>query len=69
MNYNNRIDITSLVLQIYNLILLMQDFNNKDLMDELRNQDEIYLKTIIKQQKEILDLLKKGSETHGRKNT
>lgn len=69
MNYNNRIDITSLVLQIYNLILLMQDFNNKDLMDELRNQDEIYLKTIIKQQKEILDLLKKGSETNGRKNT
>ena len=69
MNYNNRIDITSLVLQVYNLILLMQDFNNKDLMDELHNQDEIYLKTIIKQQKEILDLLKKGSETNGRKNT
>ncbi len=55
----NNLDITSLILQIYNLILLMQDFNNKDLMQELQTQDEVYLKKIIKQNEEILELLER----------
>jgi len=55
---NNSIDMTSLILQIYNLILLMQDFNNTDLMEELQKQDTQYFETIIKNQEEILKLLK-----------
>jgi hypothetical protein len=56
---NNSIDITSLILQIYNLILLMQDFNNSDLMQELQKQDNQYFEKILKNQEEILNLLRK----------
>ena len=52
----NNIDLTSL----YSVILLLQDFNNTDLMQELHNQDEIYLKKIIEQNNQIITLLKKG---------
>lgn len=55
---NNSIDIASLILQVYNLILLMQDFNNTDLMQELQKQDSEYLEKIIKQNEEIIQLLK-----------
>lgn len=55
----NPIDNASLILQVYNLILLMQDFNNKDLMQELQKQDSEYLERIIKNQEEILTLLRK----------
>lgn len=55
---NNPIDMTSLLLQLYNLILLLQDFNNTDLMQELQKQDSEYLEKIIKQNKEIITLLK-----------
>lgn len=54
----NTIDMTSLLLQVYNLILLMEDFNNSDLMKELQRQDSEYLEKIIKQNKEIITLLK-----------
>lgn len=54
---NNSIDITSLILQLYNLILLLQDFNNSDLMNELQRQDKEYLEKIIKQNEEILEIL------------
>jgi hypothetical protein len=63
---NNSIDITSLFLQIYNLVLLMQDFNNTDLMNELQNQDSNYLQKIIEQNNEILQILKERSEINGR---
>ena len=56
----NNLDMSSLILQIYNLILLMQDFNNTDLMQELQRQDKEYLEKIIKQNEEIINLLKKG---------
>lgn len=56
---NNTLDMASLVLQIYNLILLMQDFNNSDLMQELQKQDTQYFERIIKNQEEILTLLRK----------
>ena len=55
----NNLDTASLILQIYNLILLMQDFNNSDLMPELQKQDSNYLERIIKQNDEILTLLRK----------
>ena len=55
----NNLDLTSLILQLYSLILLIQDYNNSDLMQELQNQDSNYLQKIIKQNEEILDLLRK----------
>lgn len=55
----NNLDLSSLILQLYSVILLLQDYNNRDLMQELQLQDEKYLKTIIKQNEEILDLLRK----------
>lgn len=63
---NNNLDTTSLILQLYSVILLMYDYKNNDLMQELQTQDEKYLKTIIKQNEEIINLLKKGGN-YGRK--
>lgn len=59
---NNGIDITSLILQLYNLLLLLQDYNNTDLMGELQKQDKQYLEKIIKQNDEILKILKRKEE-------
>jgi hypothetical protein len=56
---SNVIDNLSLVLQALSLQILFQDYNNSDLMSELRQQDETYLKTIINQNNEILDILGK----------
>ena len=56
----NNQDTASLILQIYSLILLIQDYNNGDLMQELQNQDTNYLEKIIKQNDEILKILKEG---------
>ena len=60
MNKNNYVDNLSLVFQTISLILLFKDYNNSDLMKELQNQDTNYLEKIIKQNDEILELLKKG---------
>jgi|GEM_PF-3413241 len=56
---NNSIDIASLILQILSLDLLFKDFNNTDLMQELQKQDTQYFERIIKNQEEILTLLRK----------
>ena len=58
----NSIDNLSLVLQVLSLQILFKDYNNSDLMQELQTQDEKYLKTIIKQNNEIIKLLKEGSD-------
>lgn len=63
---NNNLDTTSFMLQLYSVILLLKDFNNADLMQELRNQDDKYLQKIIQQNEEIINLLKKGGN-YGRK--
>lgn len=55
----NNLDLTSLILQLYSVILLLQDYKNRDLMQELQNQDEKYLKKIITQNEEIIALLRK----------
>jgi len=55
----NNLDATSLILQLYSVILLIQDYNNTDLMQELQKQDKEYLEKIIKQNNEILSLLRK----------
>lgn len=55
----NSVDNLSLILQAYSLILLIQDYNNSDLMAELQKQDTQYFEKIIKNQEEILNLLRK----------
>ena len=63
---SNVIDNLSLVLQALSLQILFQDFNNTDLMQELQNQDSNYLKKIIEQNEEILQILKRKEENNGR---
>ena len=63
-----KVDNLSLILQTLSLQLLFQDYNNSDLMQELQNQDSNYLQKIIKQNDEILEILKKGSDDNGRKS-
>ena len=56
---NNNVDIASLILQVYSLVLLMQDYNNSDLMRELQRQDSEYLEKIIQQNEKIIELLER----------
>lgn len=64
----NSVDNLSLVLQAISLQILFQDYNNGDLMNELQTQDEKYLKTIIKQNEEIITLLRKEDKDGRRSN-
>lgn len=59
---NNIVNNLSLILQALSLQILFQDFNNTDLMQELQKQDKEYLEKIIKQNEEILKLLKERSD-------
>ena len=54
----NSVDNLSLVLQALSLQILFQDYKNSDLMGELQKQDTQYFEKIIKNQEEILKLLK-----------
>ena len=58
---NNNLDLGSFILQLLSLEILFKYFNNSDLMQELQRQDEKYLKQILKNQEEILKLLKERS--------
>ncbi|MBR5227528.1 MAG: hypothetical protein IKV94_02715 [Clostridia bacterium] len=66
MNNNEFINKLGLILQTLSLEILFKDYNNADLMNELQTQDEKYLKTIIKQNEEILKLLKERGDNSGR---
>lgn len=61
---NNNLDLKSLILQLYSVILLLKDYNNSDLMKELQNQDNNYLQKIIKQNEEILNILKERRDNN-----
>ena len=63
---NNTINNLSLILQALSLEILFKDFNNSDLMQELQAQDEKYLKRVLKNQEEILKLLKERSDNNGK---
>lgn len=65
---NNIVNNLSLVLQALSLQILFEDFNNSDLMQELQRQDSEYLEKIIKQNEEIISLLRKGGEGNGKSN-
>jgi hypothetical protein len=58
---NNNIDLGSFILQLISLEILFKDFNNGDLMNELQRQDSNYLEKIVKQNEEILKILKERS--------
>ena len=58
----NTVDNLSLILQALSLEILFKDFNNSDLMQELQKQDSEYLEKIIKQNEEIITLLKGKGE-------
>ena len=65
---NNTINNLSLIVQSLSLEILFKDYINSDLMLELQKQDKEYLEKIIKQNEEILTILKERSEENGRKN-
>jgi len=62
---NDIYDKLGLILQALSLEILFKDYNNGDLMQELQKQDKEYLERIIKQNEEILTLLRK-EENNGR---
>lgn len=58
-NFENNLEILSNLIQLKSYEILVNDFNNTDLMKYLKHQDEI-LDKIIQQNQEILNLLKGG---------
>lgn len=62
MNNNDFINKVGLLLEALSLQILFRDYNNTDLMQELQKQDTQYFDKIIKNQEEILKLLKERSE-------
>lgn len=58
----NNIENFSNWLQIFSFLILVEDFNNTDLMKFLNHQDAL-LNKIIQQNQEIIDLLKGGSQS------
>jgi hypothetical protein len=53
-NFENNLDVLSNILQIKSYEILVKDFNNTDLMQYLKHQDEI-LDKIIKQNEKIIE--------------
>lgn len=56
---NNLYDKLGLLLQALSLEILFKDYNNTDLMQELQKQDKEYFETLLIQNEEILNLLRK----------
>ena len=60
-NFDNNLEKFSNMLQILSFLILVEDFNNTDLMKYLAHQDEL-LDKIIQQNDELIKLLKGGKE-------
>ena len=58
-NFDNNLEKISNILQILSFEILINDFNNNDLMQYLKHQDEL-LDKIINQNEQIIELLKGG---------
>ena len=58
---NNSVDNLSLILQVISLDILFKDFKNTDIMQELQKQDDEFFIKILKNQEEILKILKERS--------
>lgn len=57
-NYPNEFDIFIGFMQIYSLILNLNQTSNDTIMHELQKQNKEYLERIIQQNNEIIELLK-----------
>ena len=63
---NNNIDfffllnVVANIYQIQSYEMLKKEISNNDIMESLRHQDSDYLEKIIKQNEEIINLLKKS---------
>lgn len=68
MDNNNNLENVSNILQILSFLILVNDFNNTDLMKYLKHQDEL-LDKIIMQNEQIITLLKGGNYGLGGNNT
>ena len=53
-------ELFEILLQLYSIDLIIKDYKNTDLMQELQKQDSEYLEKIIEQNNEIIELLKGG---------
>ena len=62
----NNLDLGSFILQLMSLEILFKDCTNNSILNELQNQDRNYLEKIIKQNEEILSLLK-GDTINGKR--
>ncbi len=60
-NFQNNFNFIANLIQILSYQILLNDFNNKDLMEYLKHQDELFEK-VIKQNEEIISLLKGGKD-------
>lgn len=58
-NFVYWLGIISNILQVESYNLLLKDKTNNELMKELQNQDQNYLEKIVKQNEEIITMLKK----------
>jgi hypothetical protein len=69
MNFDKNLEILSNLLQIKSYEILVEDFNNTDLMKYLNHQDEL-LDKIIEQNDQIISLLKgeKNERIHRKNN-
>lgn len=67
-NFEKDLENLSNILQIMSFMILIKDFNNNDLMNYLRHQDQL-LDKIINQNNELLELLKGGWDGYWRNNT
>ncbi len=61
-NFEKNLEILSNLLQIKSYQILVEDFNNTDLMKYLKHQDKL-LNKIIEQNEEIITLLKKEGKS------
>lgn len=62
-NFDKSLELLANILQIKSYEILVDDFNNTDLMRYLKHQDEL-LSTIIRQNEEIKSLIK-GDKNNG----
>lgn len=62
-NFDKYLELLANILQVKSYEILVEDFNNTDLMRYLKHQDEL-LSKIIKQNEEIISIIK-GDKNNG----
>ena len=67
-NFDKNLEFWSNTLQILSFFILINDFNNNDLMQYLKHQDSL-LDEIIKQNNELLEILKGDKNGYRKNNT